>query len=364
MINVSGNEVYRERRHFSIVFGLMTIIILAGVGILTAVVDPWFHFHGPISTLQYKIFDERHQNPGITSHFEYDAIITGTSMTEYFKASEVDELWGMHSIKVPFSGGTYKEISDNIYRGSKNHNIQLVIRSLDERELIKDKDRAYEREGYEYPYYLIDNNPFNDVEYLFNSEVFVDSVCDKVIRYTLRGHTTSSFDECINWTPKLKYGRTIALEKYKRPELVEEEVPLSDDEKTMLIGNVSQNIIGLAKQMPDTEFYYFVPPYSVLEWDKRSRSGRINYWFDVLEIEYPLLLQQDNIHLFAFSNRYDIVENLDYYKDSGHYCSEINSEILRCMRNGENEITMNNYRQYIEELRAFYGSYDYDSIFE
>ena len=49
-------------------------------------------------------------------HFDYDAIITGTSMTENFLSSEFDSLFGVNSVKTTFSGASYKEINQNFYR--------------------------------------------------------------------------------------------------------------------------------------------------------------------------------------------------------------------------------------------------------
>ena len=75
--------------------------------------------------------NERSQNNGISKHFNYDALITGTSMTENFKCSEMDSIFGTNSIKVPFSGGTYKEINDNVRVGLKNNSeLRIVVWGL------------------------------------------------------------------------------------------------------------------------------------------------------------------------------------------------------------------------------------------
>ena len=85
-----------------------TYAVLAAFGLCTAVIDPLFHYHRPLSFLSYPLHNQRYQNDGILRHFDYDAIIIGTSMTENFKTSEFDRLWNLSSIKVPFNGGHYK----------------------------------------------------------------------------------------------------------------------------------------------------------------------------------------------------------------------------------------------------------------
>ena len=47
-------------------------------------------------------------------HFEYDAIITGTSATQNFKTLELGKLFCVNSIKVPFCSASYKEINENL----------------------------------------------------------------------------------------------------------------------------------------------------------------------------------------------------------------------------------------------------------
>ena len=58
-------------------------------GLLIVVVDPFFHYHAPLESLEYPLIrdNERYQNDGILRHFTYDTIITGTSMTENFETS-------------------------------------------------------------------------------------------------------------------------------------------------------------------------------------------------------------------------------------------------------------------------------------
>ena len=64
-----------------------TLGLLIIIGAATAVIDPFLHYHLPLKGLEYPLLDERYQNDGIARHFSYDAIITGTSMTQNFKPS-------------------------------------------------------------------------------------------------------------------------------------------------------------------------------------------------------------------------------------------------------------------------------------
>ena len=66
------------------------LICLVAAGALMIVIDPYFHYHGPLPQLSYRLYEERYVNDGISRHFSYDAIITGTSMAQNFKTTQMD----------------------------------------------------------------------------------------------------------------------------------------------------------------------------------------------------------------------------------------------------------------------------------
>lgn len=112
----------------------LCVILIAGMVIAAVVyVDPFMHYHKPLKDVfYYNLNNERSQNDGITKHFDYDALITGSSMTENFKTTELDEIFGVRSIKVPYSGGSYKELNDNLVIAMRTHpGLKVIVRCLD-----------------------------------------------------------------------------------------------------------------------------------------------------------------------------------------------------------------------------------------
>ena len=74
---------------FIIEIGFVFVIIAA----CNIIIDPFFHYHKPLSGLFYVLDNQRYQNNGIVRHFDYNAIITGSSMTENFKTSEFNNIF-------------------------------------------------------------------------------------------------------------------------------------------------------------------------------------------------------------------------------------------------------------------------------
>lgn len=83
----------------------LVVIALVIIGVWVVTVDPYFHFHKPdTARFFYSLYDEnqRYQNDGIIKNFDYEGLITGTSMTENFKTSEAERLWGVILLKYLF----------------------------------------------------------------------------------------------------------------------------------------------------------------------------------------------------------------------------------------------------------------------
>ena len=193
------------------------ILVLTALSLIAGLVykiDPYFHYHKPNTDNYYYILNnQRSQNNGISKHFDYDALITGTSMTENFKTSEMDEIFGTNSIKVSYSGGSYKEINDNLIIALKsNPNLKTIVRCLDYGKILDDKD-LMRRDLGTYPTYLYDNNPFNDVKYLFNKDVIFDRAYAMTIQNDEGGFKPgiTSFDDYSRWQHQHTFGINTVL---------------------------------------------------------------------------------------------------------------------------------------------------------
>ncbi len=76
--------------------------------------------------------------------------------------------------------------------------------------------------------------------------------------------------------------------------------------------------------------------------------------------EYAIkeMLNYDNVKLYDFQNLDDIVLNLDNYKDTIHYSSEICDEIIRNISEDKNLITKENYKEKVQYLRNMINQFD------
>lgn len=345
---------------------ILQSVMLIAVAAVVVFIDPFFHYHKPINNVFYYPLDNsRSQNNGITRNFEYDALITGTSMIANFKTSEANKIFHVNAVKAPYLGCSYKEINDNIKVGiASNPNLKMIIRCLDMDMFYYDKD--FLRDGgapyWEYPAYLNNNNPFDDVKYIYNRDV-VFSRCGLMVRNAWQGGPTgiTSFDEYQSWTP-YKIGKLASAEQsvYNKPT---ERHHLSDEEKSIIKGNIEQNVTITALENPDIQFYYFFSPYSVAWWGNLYQEGNLIKQIETEQYIIEMILKCENIYLFSFNNFTEITTDLNNYEDIIHYTAWINSDILQYLHDGTGRLTKSNYKKYLEEEYNFYSQFEYNNMF-
>ncbi len=340
------------------------IAILAFAAMLTIFADPYFHYHKPFAGIRYLLHDERYQNDGIVDHFDYNAVITGTSMTENFKTSEFDALFDARTVKVPFSGGSHREVCELLTSAfDHNNNIKYVVRSIDLFRAFEGKDsRDYSADLY--PTYLYDDNPFNDVRYLFNKTVFFKETIG-VLRRTKGNSPMVSFDEYAAWWPYYEFGPAAIMENYARNKVeYTGNSDITEEEYNNIRENFEVNVLSLAKGHPETVFYVFVSPYSIYFFDYINEMGELDRYQKAERYILSLLMGYDNIRVFSFFTKYDEICNPNNYRDVAHYHARINSEILNCMKEDKYRITEENINEYCDTVWDFYHNYDYDSLYD
>ena len=355
----------KREKIWCILLMCVSVIILIVLAVPTILIDPYFHYHGPLEQYEYPLNkdEQRYLNDGIIRHFDYDALMIGSSMTENFKTSQLDELFDVNSVKVCYLGDTFYQMRMNIEKAiEEKDELKMVVTSLDITRLTDSSTHLRNDLG-DYPTYLYDNNYFNDVGYLLNKEVLLEKTYG-IIKYTKEGNVSTTFDEYCNEAKLMEYSRDAVLYSYDRIEPREADVEGQEAQQANVSDNITENIVALAQANPDVKFYLFFPPYSICYWDELDRYGALEWQIDNMQIATELILECDNIYLYSFYDEHEMVCNLDNYKDIAHYSEEINEQILEWMANGEYRLTKENYEEHFTNMKEYYGNYDYDSIFE
>jgi prolyl-tRNA editing enzyme YbaK/EbsC (Cys-tRNA(Pro) deacylase) len=70
----------------------------------------------------------------------------------------------------------------------------------------------------------------------------------------------------------------------------------------------------------------------------------------------------DNVRVYYFQNEFDIITDLDNYRDNCHHRPEYNRYMFECIRDGKNEMTLQNYQALFQEMYDFAKDYPYTNL--
>lgn len=305
---------------------------------------------------------QRYQNPGLARNFPYDTIILGTSMTENFRPAYVNRKLGVRTLKLSISGSTAREQALIARVAIRTGKVKRVLWGLDYFSIRGEAHRVREDFG-PFPYYLYDDNPWNDLSYLFNYSTSRDTL--KVALLNLFKRKGSQDLELLNnWNADFKFGKAavwsdwhakMADPSYLKPE----EYALSN-----LKANLDQNIISLARSHPNLRFDIFFPPASVLMhrfFLERSREVFLNeaaakqYLFDQIG-------SLPNVRIYDFQTEKAITHNLESYKDMVHYGQEINDLIIDRIASESDQVTSNNLPSLLSRFNQDVQTIDISSL--
>ena len=331
------------------------LIIWAGVIIY---IDPFFHYHAPLEKFPYIVDDQVDMNPGLARHMDYDSVILGSSMVVNFNTDVFNEKLGLKTVKLPYNGAYPKDQSNimEIIFDAKKDSIKRVFLGIDEMNYSGDIDET------KFPItgYLYDKNILNDVKYVFNKDIMLD-YCVKPLFD--RSDSTNWNMIYPFWWQDEHYQKALVLMYYE--EAPKEKSGATADEFIDAIGkNLDVNIIPYIEAHPETTFTVFYPPYSILYWNDVCNRGELDIVMEKYRYMSGRLLEYDNVELYFFQNRKDIICNLNNYADYTHYSPKICNYMAQCFADGECRVTKQNLEEEIDLLYELTNDYDYPAIWD
>lgn len=333
-------------------FAVMLLLTAA----MVICVDPFFHYHAPLEEFPYLVDNQLSQNPGMARNMEYDSVILGSSMTVNFNTNWFDELMGLRTIKLNYSGAYPKDqsnIMDIIF--DSGHQVEAVFLGID----VMTYTGGVEETKYPIPQYLYDDSYLNDVQYVWNKDV----VLNYILRPLADPDPTDLATVYQSWWTDEYYNIQWVMHNYEQPEQVEEEERADAYIESVRI-NLQANICPYIEQNPDTVFYVFFPPYSILYWNDVMRENHLEATIEEYRYIAETMLGYDNVRVFFFPNQEEIVTDLNNYADYTHYHRDINYYMTQCFADGTCEIQSDAEMAHaLDETRAMINRFDFEELF-
>ncbi|MCR4651059.1 MAG: SGNH/GDSL hydrolase family protein [Lachnospiraceae bacterium] len=326
-------------------YALILYIVLLAIPVLAVVIfDPYYHYHKPLKGLKAVLYEKEYQVVGTLDHFDYDAVIAGSSVAENYNNSWFDEIFGVKSVKAIRSYGATADLCSFLDRAYEDHDLKMVFYNLDPSSLKVDPEVTFESSGC--PMYLYDDNILNDVKYIYNKDVIFEK-----IPYML-AKSFSDYDEgeSYNWGRWKHFDLEMCISQYYRHPSV---TPMQEASYRDEAGEANITLIeNIVSAHPETKFIIFTPPYSMLWWDNAYREGDTEMYLRLLDFAVKRLSTYDNVRFFMFSGDRDVVLNIENnYMDTLHFSPEINRYMVDRMSRGEMEVDTANISEEIEKLR-------------
>ncbi len=331
---------------------------LVAAAVLVFCVDPFYHYHDAWFGLPVVLENAVYQTPGAARNFQYDSVIIGTSMTENFHAQWFDEIMGWDTVKLSYSGARtddLKAILEQVY--SREESPKNIVMDVNTYQLTVDPNSAYAMR----PNYLYDRKFITDVSYLYNQDVLLavmNRILDKL------GGEESNLDDAYTWEEEEHFGRekTLKAERQNRSTMEENIRPGIESESLDICDRNLDNVLPFIEAHPETDFYIFYPPYSMLYWEQEIMKDNLEQMITVFGRSIERLLQYENVKVFYFHNEKEIISNLDNYRDYTHFRPEYNRYICECMKTGENLVTKENYKEQLRDMYEYAVSFDYEAL--
>lgn len=307
---------------------------------LVVIVDPYFQYHEPLSFFPYKIDDQLTQNPGMARNLNYNAVILGSSVTVNFDTAWFNEDFNVNAVKLPFNGAYPKDYANIISQiESSGNELKYVFWTMDVASFSADISET----KYPVKKNLYDTNPFNDINYLLNKDVFFEYIVFPFLANP-GNNIDSSLANAYSTYQDLNYGKEACLNNFisTNPEIdtdkLQSIIDKKADENILLPDsvlpkdtyienariNLDNNILPFIESHPDTQFIISFPPYSILSWLYYINDGSIYALREEYNFVISELSKYNNVTIYYFCDEEDIIYNLDLYADSIHYNRDIN----------------------------------------
>ncbi len=324
-------------------FALFSGILLFLLGGLVILVDPFFHYHAPVGSLKAVVSKGEYQCIGTVENFEYDSILLGSSVVENYNNRWFDEAFGGTTIKGIQRSGTTVNLLYYLKHAIESNEIKNVYYNLDNTALSADPNEVYPNASM--PLYLHNDNPFDDVQYIWNKDVIFEH-----IPYMAAMSFIGDYDEgeSYNWAQYKTFSKEGALSNYS---FAEEILPMKEEAEYK--ENIDANIAAIeivVKEHPEITFRFICPPYSILWWDNAYRKGETMQALYASETAAERLLPYENVEMYYFQNHEEVITNLDNYMDAIHFSDAINRAIVDWMEAGKYKITLENYKEEIHKM--------------
>lgn len=334
----------RESKKMSLCFFICAAVFLGGVALVVYLADPFFHYHEPWFGLAAVQDEKEYQVPGGVEHLDYDSVLVGSSVTMSMNTDILNERFDCMTIKAVGNAAGAPVLNYYLNLAFESRDLKYVFYGLDVFSFYNDPDMNVVPEDVEY---LINKNPLDDVQYLWNGEIIGRKIPD-MIRISRCGNYT--WGMVYNFNQYGVCGPDGVLAGYTpTSQDVVEQYPY-DYQSDYVMENL-ERLENVVREHPETQFVFFVPPYPILWWDRAYSQGTLSTYEYTLKETLKCLLAYENVDIYTTHfNDATLITDMYQYMDIIHGGPSVTEMMVQEVGNPDTQITLENYEAQVDAL--------------
>jgi hypothetical protein len=327
------------RRFFLSVLGV-ALAASAAVIAFNAWVDP-FQQYRKAERFPPRFYNawQRHVNPGLAKHYDYDRIVTGSSLMESVGPADVDRIMGGRTINLSVSAQTAFDAGQLLRSALRAGKARHVIMNLDYNMFSGPPGRSGFSEPF--PAHMYDDAAWNDVHYLLGIGTLRKSL------ETALGLRWSRFNadpaRMWSWTDGAQFSAAKVVRGLDPDRL---NARFRQPPRTLagMQASFEANLVPVIEAHPEVRFSFLYAPYSILVWLDFEQRGQLEVTLAFREWLLERTARYPNVEIFDFHAEPALVLDLDRFTDIYHHSPEVSRQVLRAMQQGRNRLTRETLR--------------------
>lgn len=322
-------------RRFATSVLAVALALAAAVGAFNWWVDP-FQQYRKAERFPARFYNawQRYENPGIARHYDYDRVVTGSSLMECVIPEEVDRVLGGKTINLSVSAQTAYDAGQLLGRALATGKPKHIIMNLDYNAFSGPPDRSGFTEPF--PRYLYDDRLWNDLPYLLGIGTLRKSL------ETVLGLKWSRFSSdparMWYWMDGHQFFAAKAVQGLDPDNL---NARFRQPPRTLegMQASFEANLAPLMEKHPGTRFTFVYAPYAILVWLDFEQRGQLEVTLAFREWLFERVSRYPNVEIFDFHAEPSIVLDLDHFTDIYHYSPKLSQALIRAIAEGRYKLT-------------------------
>ena len=337
---------------YAAVLCLFLAAAIASIAAFDFVVDPFQQYRKPswYAPHFYRTL-QRHINPGLAKNYEYDTVITGSSMMENYSNAEAGRILEGRAIDLAIGAATSYEL---------RHLLNTIIATGQAKHIVFDMNyNAFSGSPTSQvvsellPLYLYDTNPLNDLHYLLQWQTLSKSL--EIVTGSRRGGFSIDADRPWYWADEYPFSKMTVLHGLDLGDInrTYRQSIRSDDG---MMASFETNLLPIFRAHPEIRFSLVYPPYSALVWRDFAQRNQLDVTLAFRRRVFEALRGLPNVALHDFQTRRDWATNLDNYKDIYHFSPMVSRDMLISVARGTDRVDENRLMEaeaVLRELATF-----------